>query len=735
MLHFHTFHIFIGTVVAHAAVTAPRHSLGRLTIPKCPMTDDGFQQQSAALVDASSDAVAVQEHNSSHHSSKPGSVASRLARRQQRRFKRAKKRSRKSRISDRQALRRHQQDELEQRRQEAEEERALREMRNQAVADSAFRKGEWQDLNEYGTANSTSASEVAEVDTADEDEEDELEGDSESEGSWWPFSVPGNSSNIPDMSDNDAYARSPTEASAPRTMTTTTTRTKTTTTITSTMPITTASPTMAVAPVIEEPRVYFLFLVQSGLDHPELWRSFLLGADSSKYRAFVHCKSPDACKASGILTLIPGMKMVETVPTYYCHDLVTAMVHTLDGALREGGGMGGSSRDKFVFVSESALPVKPFTEVHSALTTNHDSDLCIFPKSHWATAHVGNTRAYLVKHHQWVTLNRAHAEVMVRDWAAVDEGGHWSVPLDSPGWSGEYNASTFEREPIANWCTDEWAFFATIYGAIPDDGYDKSISLRDMGAGSIDFDGPASASMQGVCRTFAFFNEDGHDFAAVARDIVMDHGSKLSCWPTCQARPTTFLELSDASLIALRSSPFLFARKFDKGAFDKRSYERYVFDMQESSKSSNETWPSWPFLVSGGKAADENRMSVTTQAVGRETPAKSIVERRDAIKVLAKGFLHKQDKFAQQDADDDEDEDDDDDEDVDDAEDEDEDAVRQEDDRQKKETEDHSKVDTIGGGAMLKADVHSHSVEGDSDDEPSGAGVDGDGQDAVDEAM
>lgn len=343
-------------------------------------------------------------------------------------------------------------------------------------------------------------------------------------------------------------------------------------------PATAAAPAPA-QPVAynSEPRVFFLFLLQNGMAEPDIWRSFFAAADGAKYRSFVHCSNPEACKASGLFWKVPGLTEVSTVPSYYCHDLVTAMVHLLSAATAasavEGG---GSSRDKFVFVSDSTLPLKPFAEMHTVLTGNHDSDICVFPSNHWATAYVGDKKAHLVKHHQWVTLSREHAQVMVRDWKEVDSQGHWAVPIDSSNWNGDYNASSFQREPIANWCTDEWAFFATLFGAIVDEGYDTAVSLRGFGTGRIEMHGPASKTMQGVCRTFAFFNEDGVEFANLGRAVAQDAGSKLSCWPSCQARPATIQALTETSVLTLRRSPFMFARKFESGVMSLAHFERYI---------------------------------------------------------------------------------------------------------------------------------------------------------------
>merc|ERR1719321_806707 len=112
------------------------------------------------------------------------------------------------------------------------------------------------------------------------------------------------------------------------------------------------------------------------------------------------------------------------------------MVQLLKFALRDPP---MNKMEKFVFLSDSTLPVKPFGHIYESLSSTSGSDLCVFPSHHWGTAKVGfggipassmfrtGETAYLVKHHQWLVLNREHAQVMVANWKPVDKAGHWDV--------------------------------------------------------------------------------------------------------------------------------------------------------------------------------------------------------------------------------------------------------------------------------------------------------------------
>lgn len=311
-------------------------------------------------------------------------------------------------------------------------------------------------------------------------------------------------------------------------------------------------------------RVIFLFLVNDIIYHHDLWNAFFEGGSQSQYSAYVHCKQ--SCNQT-MLKQMPTLKPVDIVPTHYCHNLVDAMVSLLKGAIADGG----TKYDKFVFVSDSTLPVKPFNEIFHVLGQNGESDICVFPTDHWAEAAFNEKRVVLVKHHQWVVLNYEHAKVMVKTWGSVDSQGQWSVPIRTPTYSEPliYNAERFTRAPIANWCADEWAFFATVFGAIPEDG-NPSINLPGFidrkGGNKLMLNGPSTKKMQGICRTFAFWSDDlDPDVGLLAKELAKDHPQNvLSCWPSCTYRPAEVEKLSNDGLQEMRRSPFLFARKFSK---------------------------------------------------------------------------------------------------------------------------------------------------------------------------
>ena len=157
----------------------------------------------------------------------------------------------------------------------------------------------------------------------------------------------------------------------------------------------------------------------------------------------------------------------------------------------------------------------------------------------------------LVKHHQWVVLNRAHSEIFVRDWIPVNAQSEWRIWLRSGAWSSEHRVLTprsFYYPPHANTCTDEYAFMATIFGAL--EPMTGSRYLPGFGGGHIDMDTHAS---QGRCRTWSYWNYDwDRADAALASEIAKDvFGSKMSCYPNCHARPATLEKLSSGSFVVM----------------------------------------------------------------------------------------------------------------------------------------------------------------------------------------
>lgn len=312
--------------------------------------------------------------------------------------------------------------------------------------------------------------------------------------------------------------------------------------------------------------VHFLFLLNNDLPHAAHWRKFFSNAPQGSWKVLVHCQDPAGCQMNGVFSNNPDYIQVATTPTWYCHDLVTAMSHLLASALELRAANWGE-REKFVFLSESTLPIKPFAEIHGTLLLDDDSDICLFPSNQWGSANVDGSFVKLLKHHQWVVLSRPHAELFVKAWVSVNAQSQWRIWLKSGTWDGHHryvNPQSFYYPAAANTCTDEWAFMATIFGAL--EPMSGARYLPGFGGGHIDMNTQAT---QGRCRTWSYWDNSWDPAATtLAGQIANDfYGSRLSCFPKCHARPATLEKVSISSLQALRRSPFLFARKFSSSAW------------------------------------------------------------------------------------------------------------------------------------------------------------------------
>lgn len=339
---------------------------------------------------------------------------------------------------------------------------------------------------------------------------------------------------------------------------------------------------------ISAPKVFFLFMTVTDVQEPDVWQAFFEDVPERQYRAFVHCRDHDFCKSKLAVSNPLKLTQVATVPTSYCKDLVSAMVQLLEAALLESS----SARDKFMFISDSDLPVKKFPEVYAALTNNEDSDICIRPKSHWEEVpykidedrDATTGRALIVKHHQWAALNREHAGRLAEHWQWIHLAEHmqWPVPVMQVPRSGAGSRRfKLSLQSPPKLCADEWGPFASIFGALPlGTAYSDEVDLDGFAAGPLRLTGQAAVGAQGVCPTFVYFNGGPGTHTELAKALMADSPrTRLSCYPKCQSsHPAEFIAISDRGLQALKASPFLFARKFKPGVVSTKQFRRVILN-------------------------------------------------------------------------------------------------------------------------------------------------------------
>jgi len=245
-----------------------------------------------------------------------------------------------------------------------------------------------------------------------------------------------------------------------------------------------------------QPRVFFMFMAESGIPTEDIWVRFFRDQEQgTDYEVRVHCTNQTLCESS--IKHPEIFRVVPTVNSEYCTDLASPMLALLRASVPLGA---GHPRDKFVLVSENAIPIKPFGEIRQRLTEDDGSDFCIAPADQWLYTYRGRR---IVKHHQWTVLSRAHASVLMRNHTYGKEVfASRAFNLVNP-------------EP----CLDEYWAFGAIFGSVklPAPGIaimqeDRAQGLEHytsrlegvngLNGGLLDLVGERSQENQGRCDTF-----------------------------------------------------------------------------------------------------------------------------------------------------------------------------------------------------------------------------------------
>jgi len=296
-----------------------------------------------------------------------------------------------------------------------------------------------------------------------------------------------------------------------------------------------------------KPRIYFLFLAMHGVNNFEIWKAFFKTAPAEKYRAFIHCVHDD-CKRSVVGS---ALQVVPTVPTVYCSDLVTAQQQLIRYALMDKDGAPNPD-DKFAFISDSTLPAKSFSEIYGTLAARHSSDFCVFPVGLWkefpwylvhATVMEEGSRHsnVMMKHHQWIVLQREHAEKADREFSqdTIHELRH--VPV----------------------CPDEFWYMFILYGSIrPPDFIYRHKDLEHFTGSPVVTSSPGETGIQGQCDTFAFWPQDQRSSGDHENFDLYDSLDEVSLpQPESPGRPGEWSAISLHGIRSIAHSPFLFVRK------------------------------------------------------------------------------------------------------------------------------------------------------------------------------
>eukprot|EP00929_Paragymnodinium_shiwhaense_P065610 TRINITY_DN32868_c0_g2_i2.p1 TRINITY_DN32868_c0_g2~~TRINITY_DN32868_c0_g2_i2.p1 ORF type:complete len:501 (+),score=135.82 TRINITY_DN32868_c0_g2_i2:82-1503(+) len=349
---------------------------------------------------------------------------------------------------------------------------------------------------------------------------------------------------------------------------------------------------------LDKARVHLLFMAYDSLPNLDIWARFLSKAKRGEdYEALLHCKHYEKCK-SDLASSKHGdmLRLVPTVPSSWCDDLVAPM----DALLEEGlalpsagkASSGGAPNDKFVFLSDTTVPIKSFAEVQRQLTIadGTNSNFCITPQNAWAWhREAGQHRDIALKHHQWLILSREHAaealhakgrwQSFMKDLTPLHWlGTTWLAPVIQDG--AKFITRGHFTGPHATGCLDEFLYFARLFGyAKPGE---LEMTRASLGGSPVLMEGQPAEDFQGVCNTFDTFGT-GASFQDLVREFSRDPDTLLELSEP-ERHPARFIQLSPSGLGTLRRSPFLFARKVDKhttytGEMSAaEAFQRYVFE-------------------------------------------------------------------------------------------------------------------------------------------------------------
>ena len=120
--------------------------------------------------------------------------------------------------------------------------------------------------------------------------------------------------------------------------------------------------------------LFFLFLVYYRLNNEGIWYDFFQTTTPAHYRILMHTSLPNKFIPPSTLRFV----LVPTVNSAYYH-LVEPMNQLLKIALN----CSVDQMDRFIFLSENTIPIKPFHMLAKHYLTTIDSEFCITPTNQW----------------------------------------------------------------------------------------------------------------------------------------------------------------------------------------------------------------------------------------------------------------------------------------------------------------------------------------------------------------
>lgn len=157
-------------------------------------------------------------------------------------------------------------------------------------------------------------------------------------------------------------------------------------------------------------KICFLFMVYDRINKPEIWDSFFEFADKSKYSIYVHSKCDIIDERSEILKKYIIDKRYPT--EWGTWSLVEVQNRLLELGLKD------QSNSKFLFMSDSHVPLHDFDTVYNSIMNNDFSFVDIIGRLTQNNTNTMNDvfnigKSNMFKMSQWSCLNRKHAEQLL----------------------------------------------------------------------------------------------------------------------------------------------------------------------------------------------------------------------------------------------------------------------------------------------------------------------------------
>jgi hypothetical protein len=165
-------------------------------------------------------------------------------------------------------------------------------------------------------------------------------------------------------------------------------------------------------------KIAFCFLIFDSINQEELWHQFFQNVDTSKYTIYIHYKENKPLK------YFEPYKLKNCIETSWANiSLVKAQNLLLEEGLKD------EENSHFIFLSNSCIPIKPFSHIYNNLDTDYSYfSVCpmeaSFPRCDYALQFL--EKKYIKKSSQWCILNRKHADILTKN----TEYFNW---FDQPG--------------------------------------------------------------------------------------------------------------------------------------------------------------------------------------------------------------------------------------------------------------------------------------------------------------